>query len=314
VWEGVYAPLTHSEVKNDVSVSASFSEYATGEFLLEEEKLTVVKLELLPWVTLNDCIHRHIVGVRENVLCIAIPHVGQWSKTGDGKLDEAANYFSPLVSSMVSIKYSIKKDSFNLKLVIVEPAGIVPRSVTAKDFGLSLGQAGGAGMSFELYVLPDTVSFIGIALQEIPSMEGFRSGFFENNFFSYMWYHTVEMGAGSWGGVGHDNFCGLDCAWKGDVIPLEMSNGEMTMDLTEGRWRDGMLVWYIQWGWARKEVENEEAPVKRIANRYDQSFIIDATGTLSITKFDNTVSRGTNNIIRLNGLVVEGEPLTEEEK
>jgi hypothetical protein len=122
------------------------------------------------------------------------------------------------------------------------------------------------------------------------------------------------MGAGSWGGVGHDNFCGLDCAWKGDVIPLEMSNGEMTMDLTEGRWRDGMLVWYIQWGWARKEVENEEAPVKRIANRYDQSFIIDATGTLSITKFDNTVSRGTNNIIRLNGLVVEGEPLTEEEK
>ena len=50
VWEGVYTPLTHSEVKDDVSVAMSFNEYVTGEFLLEEEKLTVVKLELEPWV------------------------------------------------------------------------------------------------------------------------------------------------------------------------------------------------------------------------------------------------------------------------
>ena len=314
VWEGIYAPLVHSDVKDDIVASATFSEHHTAEFIQEEEKLTVVKLELLPWVTLNDCTHRHIVGVGENVLCVAIPHVGQWNKIGDGTLDEDANYFSPLVSSIARIKYSVGRENFYLTIKIMEPTGIVSRNVKAKDFGLTLGKAGGVGMDLELYVVPESVSFTRISLQEVPSMDGFRSGFFANQFFSYMWYHTIEMGAGSWDGVGHDNYCGLDHAWKGDVMPLEMSNGEMTMELSEGRWRDGMLIWYIQWGWARKEVENGEAPVKKIAMRYDQSFMIDEYGTLTITKFDNTIARGTNNVIQLNGLVVEGEPLTEEEK
>ena len=38
VWEGVYAPLTHSEVKDDVSVAASFTEFLTGIMLSNEEK------------------------------------------------------------------------------------------------------------------------------------------------------------------------------------------------------------------------------------------------------------------------------------
>jgi hypothetical protein len=45
VWEGVYAPLTHSEVKDDVSVAASFNEYVSGNVLSDDENLTVVKLK-----------------------------------------------------------------------------------------------------------------------------------------------------------------------------------------------------------------------------------------------------------------------------
>ena len=47
---------------------------------------------------------------------------------------------------------------------------------------------------------------------------------------------------------------------------------------------------------------------------YNQTFTFDEYGTLTVSKFQNTVSRGTNNVIRLNGDIVTGRPLTEEEK
>ena len=45
--------------------------------------------------------------------------------------------------------------------------------------------------------------------------------------------------------------------------------------------------------------------------RYDQTFTIDEYGTLTVSKFQNAVVRGTNNVIRLNGDIVVGTPLTE---
>lgn len=50
-----------------------------------------------------------------------------------------------------------------------------------------------------------------------------------------------------------------------------------------------------------------------MAVRYDQGFSFDEYGTLTVSKFQNTVSRGTNNVIRLNGDIVVGEQLTEDE-
>ena len=50
-----------------------------------------------------------------------------------------------------------------------------------------------------------------------------------------------------------------------------------------------------------------------MATLYNQMFTFDEHGTLTVSKFQNTVSRGTNNVIRLNGEIVTGVPLTEEE-
>ena len=47
--------------------------------------------------------------------------------------------------------------------------------------------------------------------------------------------------------------------------------------------------------------------------RYDQTFTFDEYGLLTVSKFNNTVLRGTNNVIRLNGDIVTGVPLTQEE-
>ena len=53
---------------------------------------------------------------------------------------------------------------------------------------------------------------------------------------------------------------------------------------------------------------------KTMTMSYNQTFTFDEYGTLTVSKFQNTVSRGTNNVIRLNGDIVTGEPLTEDER
>ncbi len=168
-------------------------------------------------------------------------------------------------------------------------------------------------MDLEIYALPETVTFNGIAMEEIPSLEGMPQGYFSNIAFSNFWYHTVERGAGKWYRVKDNNFVFKDKAWMGDEMPRELPDGEMTYDMTRGEWSEGSLVWHIPWGWGERESAQGDLPVKTVAVRYDQTFVFDEHGTLTVSKFENTVFRGTNNVIHLNGDVVVGVPLTEEE-
>ena len=169
-------------------------------------------------------------------------------------------------------------------------------------------------MELAIYVLPETVSFAGIAMEEVPSLEGTHQGYFDNVYFTNIWYHTVERGAGKWRNIAPDNYWNTDRAWMGDELPHEMPNGIMTFDLSQGAWSDGELVWDIPWGWAVKNCAPDTLPVKTMTTHYTQTFIIDESGTLSVSKLQNTVIRGTNNVIRLNGNVVQGRPVEEEEE
>jgi hypothetical protein len=119
------------------------------------------------------------------------------------------------------------------------------------------------------------------------------------------WYHTVDKGAGSWSNVKPDNFWDIDQAIMGDHLPLEKSDGSMTWNLLEGFWRDGLMIWHIPWGWRDRNAEPDDLPVKTLKTYYNQTFSITSNGTLSISKFGNTVSRGTNNVIQLNGNILE---------
>jgi hypothetical protein len=93
----------------------------------------------------------------------------------------------------------------------------------------------------------------------------------------------------------------------GDILPLEKPTGDMTYDLTEGAWSNGELVWHIRWGWRERNAEKGDVPIKSMSVRYDQTFRIDHEGTLSVLKFGHIVSRGTNDVIRLNGTIVDKE-------
>lgn len=315
-WSAEYAPLFHSGGANDIAAIATFTEALSGNVTCATAATTVVKLSLTPWVTRQGCDNRHIVGVREYIWCAAAPNVGQWGETGGGELGSvmsSMSYKCPLISDGSFLYYEVGLCHYDFDLTILEPTGLVARSSIAKDFGVATNHAGGAGMNLEIYVLPETVAFNGIAMEEIPSQEGVHQGYFSNIAFSNGWYHTTEMRAGRWMKIKSDNFWEVDKAWMGIELPRELPNGDMTYNLSMGEWSDGRLVWNIPWGWGELSSSQGDPPVKTMTVRYDQTFTFDEYGTLTIAKFQHTVSRGTNNVIRLNGDIVTGIPLTDEE-
>ena len=79
----------------------------------------------------------------------------------------------------------------------------------------------------------------------------------------------------------------------------------MTYDLGEGCWSDGLMVWEIKCGWSTMNRSFGDVPVKEMPVFYNQTFSFTGEGGLTVSKFMHTVSRGTNNVIRLDGTVQE---------
>ncbi|MCR5751658.1 MAG: hypothetical protein K6G91_06835 [Kiritimatiellae bacterium] len=121
-------------------------------------------------------------------------------------------------------------------------------------------------MNLRIYVLPETVSFSGIAMEEIPSTQGSHTGYFENPYFAKIWYHTEEMWAGRWGNIDYENYWDVDRAWGGDEMPHEKQDGTVTFNLNEGAWRNGDIVWNISWGWAEKDRKVSREAIEYAAN------------------------------------------------
>jgi hypothetical protein len=86
-WTAQYAPLAYSDAADDVTATAVFAETLSGETLTNCASLTVVELELTPWVTKEGCDHRHMVGVAESINCAATPNVGEWGEVGGGRME-----------------------------------------------------------------------------------------------------------------------------------------------------------------------------------------------------------------------------------
>ena len=316
-WSSEYAPHSHSATANDISAAVTFSEYMTGETHSSTAQLTIVKLTLQPQVTREGYENRHLVGVREDINCYADPHVGQWGETGGGELAirlGVQNYTCPLLSDGSMLYYSFSGSRYDFDLTIVEPTAIIARLPVARDFGIAINRAGGAGMNLEVFVQPETVSFSGIAMEEIPSTTGIHDGYFSNIYFESDWYHTVAKGAGKWKDIWPDNLWDTDRAWLADELPRELPDGEMTFDLSYGTWTNGTMVWNISWGWADHGAEDGiTVPVKSISAPYNQTFTFTEDGLLTVSKFQHSVSRGTNGVIRLNGSAVQGVIVTQEE-
>ena len=143
-------------------------------------------------------------------------------------------------------------------------------------------------MKLWLYLMPTNVSFQKLEAEEIPCLTGTHSGYFANSLFADRWSHTTGHGAGKWIEITFGNSFGFDKSSMG-FWPVPWSVGEMT--------------WDIPVGWRKRgtSVEARALPVQ-----YESHWTMDADGTIGKSKHGHTISRTTNDVMRLDGVIING--------
>ncbi len=152
-------------------------------------------------------------------------------------------------------------------------------------------------MYLTLYLTPRTVSFENIDAEEVPSEEESHTPYFNYLEGSEYISHTRKAGAGVWHCVGTNNYFTVD---------------EAGVRENPAPWVEGSThVWQIPHGWRRKTANGRPwdnfAPVEGVFGNYTQVMTIDANGTAGVNKHGVTVTRTTNNCVRVQGNVVYGE-------
>ena len=186
-----------SSSKDDVGISGVFVENETGcRFTSKGTKLTVFRVELQPknLAPENSSVTRHTYGIGEAVQFLHAPSnlgltivANGWSETSDNP----RTLTCPLNTQNNQIRFEYADVSYAPYVHVVAPTDIV---CTAVGFLPAIPVAG-IGMALRLQVLPLTVSFEGLEMQEVPADEnnpsnwGTHLGYFSNTNFMQRWAH-----------------------------------------------------------------------------------------------------------------------------
>ena len=236
-----------SGAEGDVAVSASFTDAGTGETQGDEAKLTVVEVALRAAKTAleNPCPNRHVYGIDETVLCLQRPSSPQvvWASSGGGIVSDSlpVAYRCPIRAERDGLTASVGSVSYCPKIEVKEPEGL---ACTAVGY-LPANPLTGIGMALEVCVLPHTVSFEGLLLQEVAAPAnatspewGVHSGFFADLAYQTRWYHHATWGAGQWIEVAQGNLFGRYDESRMMRWPRPWSNGNMTWAIPIA-WKSG---------------------------------------------------------------------------
>jgi len=289
----VYEGTEASTSAGDVSVSGVFTEADTGLYVSSSNSITVVKVELRTHVTApgNASRSRHAYGVCEKVALLTSPlEVNvEWNcnrgvsafvvAPGDG----TKSYVCPTTNDVPDNLHLLYGGAEYVPLIsIVEPSGFHIRGVTYMDMNCPSGIVGGLEMRLPMFVLPTSVSFSNVYIQEVPCYDEIPPvGYFTN---AVNKSHTLAAGAGNWGQPALSGY------WMTDKVGrLPVTNG----------WSAGTMVWKIPIGWNAAPA----SPVAKEINpdQYRQRFEIFSNGTLRIDKHENWISRTIDDHIFLNG-------------
>ena len=181
---------------------------------------------------------------------------------------------------------------------------MIASNVVVKTYGVPENSAGGIGMQFDHYVGPMDVSFSNIYVEEVPSLNGTHSGYFNSLSFQESWSHTVANGAGNWLCVDVLNKSGIDVAALTNSL-FRVNDAGLLVDDEKYSWRNGHIEWEIPYGWHTNDLVDCFSPFKIFAEDVRQRFTITSNGTVTIEKFNNSVMRMTNDWQYLNGVRVK---------
>ena len=312
-FETAYRAVRPSGGKDDIVVTATFTENETGWTATTVDKATAVKVTVMPRVLAaeNESPFRHKFGIGEVVYCKYQPTASavNWMKTGGGtfrKSDSEGTYEYDCPLHAETDGFAITGEGCSY---VPRTSVVTPLTVLAQDTGfrvvsdVSPGQAGGVLLTLDLYVSPLDVSFSGVRIEEVPDVGGGHSGYFADTFFMSDWFHGEDQGAGDWRTVFGDNKFLNDEAGFKRALPQLDSTGFVSTTGTNG-WTNGNLTWEVPCGWADPNVQKGDEPIGTFANGARQVMTIDAQGNVEVQKHGNAVRREIGGGIILNGVRV----------
>ena len=235
--------------KEDVRISGWVVDSETGaRDNCNGSKMTVFRVAVEEVEPAIACPYpnRHTYGIAEKVRLMQYPATPaiQWDSSSLGSfssIDGSMCYDCPITQTDVEMMAGNSGVSLPIFLQVIEPDGIACDHVT---FLPATNEIEGCGMQLKLVVLPCTVSFTGLKMQEVPAdlnnwqQWGSHSGYFASYEFYHRWCHTTSYGAGKWLNVSAGNVLGLDVSriWSWPTP-----------------WASGVLSWKIPYGWKHKE-------------------------------------------------------------
>ena len=114
---------------------------------------------------------------------------------------------------------------------------------------------------------------------------------FANALFWDRWSHTSRWGAGRWIGVGAGNLWCVD-------------QTRMMVGCWVPPWMQGEMTWAIPIGWNENGTTSGTDPIKSFPVEYSSIWTIDSQGTMTKQKHGHVVSRTTNDVVHLDGVLV----------
>ena len=211
-----------------------------------------------------------------------------------------------------SLSFSLHDVEYVPLVTVHSPTGIEGFDVQTHTNGFAVGTAGGIQLVQRYKVLPLTVDFSALDIEEVPCDDeipptGYFSYTSPDDFYRS---HTSEAGAGKWLPVGSGNYAGeiynaRDLAGSGTVLPRRMPDGTETTNTAYG-WLGGSLIWKVPFGWRKQFDKSTTEPVGRFAEGERQIMSITADGDFSVQKLGHEAIRRIDGTITLDGNADDG--------
>jgi hypothetical protein len=308
----VYDGLEASDTQDDIAVTATVTENATGLISSNTCSATSIRLELAAvWeAPENPCTNRHMYGVGEKVRIRVFPEGGatvdltrinEFEAYYDKLMDGDGVYVCPVYSATPQLKATYRDVEYSPQMTIVEPGPVICKGVAWDTDCLAPGTVGGTLLATTNYIAPMDVAFKGVLMTEIPCFHtNTPTGYFSTtNFKGRLTHEFVDFYRGA--------------------MAVEISTGNYwTVDRAGHpgayeNWSEGRLVWDIPIGWFRKrfdddnrkvitEEEHEDVTNKNSRalwvggkpNTYQQTFSISKDGDAAVEKHGHTMKRSRN--------------------
>ena len=305
-FEIVYEGKEPSE--RDIVATATFTE-GDGEPSSNDARLTSVKVELTPedLPPMNPSPNRHIMGIHEKVNFAAAPAFAlvKWAFE-QKELDDDDSYFNcPWTGGVYTVSARCGGTQLDTSISVVEPVVECREARWDEELDASavVGESGWVGMRLSLYLLPRTVSFEWIEMEEIPvpSSQAIQpTGYFYLRPDVMHPTHDADMGAGKWSRPRLS-----DGSWTGDRARIPYACPPFVID-DPPEWAQGTMRWAIPVGCGEQVAEaNErvEHALRRVLapNPTEQVYEMGADGTLTIRKYEHTIRRDVSGRVWLDG-------------